>query len=68
MTTTKIYSSFTDKFNNEYKFETYLDFASFWFNLSRKTALSLFPSNFKALQNAAANSKEAKTIDRKYII
>ena len=61
MTQTKIYTAFTDKFGNEYKFESYIAFASFWFNLSRKSAISLFPSNFKALQNAAANSKEART-------
>lgn len=57
----KIYNQFTDKFNNEYKFDNYFDFANFWFNLSRKTAMNYFPTNFKKLQNAAANSKEAKT-------
>jgi hypothetical protein len=34
-------------------------FATFWFNLSRKVAVSYFP-NFKELQKAAANSKEAR--------
>lgn len=57
----KIYNCFTDKFNNEYKFENYMDFASFWFGLNRKTAISYFPLNFSELQKAAANSKEAKT-------
>ena len=57
----KIYNLFSDKFGNEYRFENYIDFASFWFNMSRKSALSLFPENFKALQNAASNSKEART-------
>ena len=57
----KVYNKFTDKFNNEYRFDTYLEFSKFWFNLSRKTALSLFPDNFAKLQNAAANSKEART-------
>lgn len=57
----KIYNQFTDKFNNEYKFNNYMDFAKFWFNISTKVAISYFPANFKALQNAAANSKEART-------
>lgn len=61
MATSKIYNSFSDKYNNVYSFETYLEFASFWFNLSRKAAMAFFPENFKALQNAAANSKEART-------
>jgi hypothetical protein len=60
-TTNKIYNLFTDRFNNEYKFNTYMDFACFWFNISRKAALELFPHNFKNLQKAAANSKEART-------
>jgi len=38
-----------------------MDFAKFWFNLSRKFAISYFPSNFKELQKAASNSKEALT-------
>jgi hypothetical protein len=38
-----------------------MDFACFWFNISRKAALELFPHNFKNLQKAAANSKEART-------
>lgn len=61
MTTSKIYNSFNDKFGNNYSFTNYMDFATFWFNLSRKVAQSYFPENFKALQNAAANSKEART-------
>ncbi len=56
----KIYNSFTDKFNKDYKFDNYADFAKFWFSLSRKTAMDRFPTNFKKLQNAATNSKEAK--------
>jgi hypothetical protein len=60
MTTSKIYNSFVDKFDNTYSFNNYIDFASFWFNLSRKAAMSFFPTNFKDLQNAAANSKEAR--------
>ena len=56
----KAYNKFTDKFNNEYKFDNYIDFANFWFNLNRKTAVSYFP-NFNELQKAAANSKEART-------
>lgn len=60
-TTTKIYNSFTDKFGNEYKYDNYMDFASFWFNTSRRALLSIFPTNFNELQKAAANSKEART-------
>jgi hypothetical protein len=61
MTTTKVYNSFNDKFGNTYSFNNYMDFATFWFNLSRKVAQSYFPENFNALQKAAANSKEART-------
>lgn len=61
MTTTKIYNSFSDKFGNVYSFSNYMDFAKFWFNLSRKVAQSYFPTNFNELQKAAANSKEART-------
>lgn len=61
MTTSKIYNSFSDKFGNNYSFQTYIDFASFWFNLSRKNAMSFFPTNFADLQKAAASSKEART-------
>lgn len=57
----KVYNQFKDKFDNEYKFDNYMDFAKFWFNLSIKVAKSYFPANFKELQNAAANSKEART-------
>lgn len=57
----KIYNNFTDKFNNEYKFETYREFSKFWFNLSTRTAKSYFPNNYQKLQNYAVNSKEART-------
>jgi hypothetical protein len=57
----KAYNNFTDKFNNEYKFDNYMDFAKFWFSLHTKTAKIYFPTNFTKLQNAAANSKEART-------
>jgi len=57
----RVYNQFTDKFNNEYKFDNFVDFAKFWFGLSRKLAMSYFPTNFRALQNAAANSAEART-------
>jgi succinate-acetate transporter protein len=61
MKTTKVYNSFTDKFGNKYGFDNYMSFASFWFGLSRKIAMDHFPLNFTGLQNAAANSKEART-------
>lgn len=60
MTATKVYNNFSDKFGNKYSFATYAEFAMFWFNLSRKAAMSFFPANFSELQNAAANSKEAR--------
>lgn len=56
----KAYNHFTDKHGNEYKFDNYGEFAKFWFNLHRKYAVATFP-NFTKLQNAAANSKEART-------
>jgi hypothetical protein len=61
MTTSKVYNSFSDKFGNNYSFTNYMDFASFWINLSRKNALSFFPTNFNELQKVAANSKKART-------
>jgi cyclopropane fatty-acyl-phospholipid synthase-like methyltransferase len=56
----KVYNQFTDKFNNEYKFDNYMEFSRFWFSLSRKVAMSYFPTTFSELQKAAANSKEAR--------
>ncbi len=56
----KIYNHFTDKFNNKYEFGCYIDFAKFWFSLSRKVAMLHFPENFSKLQNVAYNSKEAR--------
>ena len=56
----KVYNSFSDKFGNQYGFDNYMDFAKFWFNLPYKYAMLSFP-NFQKLQNAAANSKEART-------
>jgi hypothetical protein len=55
----KVYSNFNDKYGNQYSFENYMEFAVFWFKFSRKNAMSFFP-DFKNLQNAAANSKEAR--------
>lgn len=52
--------NFTDKFNNEYNFETYLEFAKFWFNQPRHVLISYFPHNFKKLNYLAVSSKEAK--------
>lgn len=59
MATQKIYNSFSDKYGNKYRFESFVDFASFWFNMSRRTAAALFPE-FTALQKCAYNSREAR--------
>lgn len=59
-TTGKVYNQFSDKFGNEYRFDNYMDFAKFWFNLSYKVKKAYYP-NFQKLQNCAANSKEART-------
>lgn len=56
---TKIYNSFNDKFGNNYAFSTYIEFASFWFNMSTRTAKIYFPQ-FTQLQKCAANSSEAR--------
>jgi len=56
----KAYTSFTDKFGNQYGFTNYVDFATFWFNLSRKVSMAHFPDNFKALNKCATSSSEAK--------
>lgn len=57
----KIYNSFADVSGNSYSFDNYMDFAKFWFAIPYQSARQRFGSNFKALQNAAANSKEART-------
>ena len=57
----KIYNNFTDKYGNQYGFNAFLDFAKFWFNISRKQAKIYFPDNFDKLQNCATKSKEART-------
>jgi hypothetical protein len=53
----KVYNKFSDKYGNEYTFDSYLEFATFWFNLSRKVAISYFP-DFNKLQRVALSSKE----------
>jgi hypothetical protein len=58
--TTKIYNSFKDIYGNEYSFDNYIDFATFWFNIPRQRAQKSFPE-FKKLQSYASNSKEART-------
>ena len=57
----KIYHSFTDRFGKVYSFDNYMDFATFWFGLSKKAQMDYFPENYTQLQRAAANSKEART-------
>jgi hypothetical protein len=62
MKTTKIYNKFSDIYGNEYGFDSYMDFATFWFNLPYQTGKKYFePKLWGKLQYAAANSKEAKT-------
>ena len=56
---TKPYENFTDKNGNVYTFDNYMDFATFWFNLSYRYAKATFPT-FHKLQNCAANSREAR--------
>lgn len=59
-TTAKIYTKFEDKFGNEYGFTNYIDFAQFWFNLSRQVAKHYFVKNFDELNKCACNSREAR--------
>ena len=59
---TKIYHSFQDIKGNHYSFTNYMDFAEFWFSLSRQNAQKFFEKNtFKKLCYAASQSKEART-------
>jgi len=55
----KIYHSFEDKYGTKFSFPNYMSFAKWWFNLPYKLQIT-FPQ-YKKLQFAAANSKEAKT-------
>jgi len=59
MKNAKIYNSFSDKFGNQYGFETYAEFAIFWFGIKFQTAKDTFP-NFWDLQRAAASSRAAR--------
>jgi hypothetical protein len=59
MKNAKIYNSFTNAYGQSFGFENYTDFAAFWFGMSLRYAKSAFPM-FAKLQNAAANSKEAR--------
>lgn len=58
--TTKIYNSFSDIFGNQYGFNSYIEFAGFWFKLPRTYAKSIF-SDFDKLNKAAVSSKDART-------
>lgn len=53
---------FSDKNNNTYSFENYMEFASWWFNNStRYLRAVLAQETFKKLNRLAVNSKEART-------
>ena len=53
---------FSDKNNNTYNFENYMEFASWWFNNStRYLKAVLAQETFKKLNRLAVNSKEART-------
>ncbi len=55
----KVYNKFSDIYGNEYGFETYMEFATFWFGNSYQNNKRTFP-NFVKLQNAASDSREAR--------
>jgi hypothetical protein len=58
---TKIYTYFTDDAGNEYSFESYDEFASWWFEMPWIIAKRAFsPETFKKLDRAATQSKEAR--------
>ena len=68
MAKTKIYQNFQDKIQNNYFFNNYLDFATWFFNLSFQTKNDRFESKvLKKLQRAAQNSKEARTIPARFL-
>lgn len=53
---------FSDKNNNTYNFENYMEFAKWWFNTStRYLRAVLAPETFKKLNRLAVSSKEART-------
>jgi len=55
----KVYNNFSNIYGESFSFATYAEFAAFWFGMSYRYAKSAFPM-FSKLQNAAANSKEAR--------
>lgn len=56
----KSYTQFKDIYGNQYGFESYIDFATFWFAIPFSYAKKVFPE-FSSLQKCAAYSKEART-------
>ena len=57
----KQYSNFQDVYGNQYGFDNYMSFATWFFNISRKFATASFDKEtFRKLNYEAANSKEAR--------
>lgn len=58
---TKAYTNFNDLAGNAYGFADYMSFATWFFDLPRRIAVKRFsPETFKALNNAATKSAEAR--------
>ena len=58
---TKVYTQFADDAGNEYSFESYDEFAAWWYEIPLRIAkLAFSPETFKKLDRAATQSKEAR--------
>ena len=60
-TTSKLYHNFQDQYGNNYEFDCYLDFATWYFSQFRKTLVHYFSAEtFKTLEKEATKSAEAR--------
>jgi hypothetical protein len=61
MTTAKKYSAFQDNRGNQYSFASYMEFATWFFGVSRRTLIaSLSTETFRKLEREASQSAEAR--------
>jgi hypothetical protein len=61
MMKTKAYTSFNDIHGNSYGFQDYETFADWWYSIPRRRMIgSLDSSDFKKLERAASQSREAR--------
>lgn len=61
MSNAKQYSAFQDNNGTQYGFSSYIEFATWFFGISRRVLIASLPSaTFKALEKEATKSAEAR--------